>query len=163
VKLLTRWLDENIPDSPPPSVVPNDYKLNNLILAPEDLAEVRAVLDWEMASIGDPLLDLGNSLAYWIEACDPQDLKEVMPTVTDAPGFMTRRELMERYAHRSGRDLSKVRFYVTFGYFRLAVALQQIYARWKRGQTKDERFADFGKKVHTLVLHASELAASGRI
>jgi aminoglycoside phosphotransferase (APT) family kinase protein len=163
VKLLTRWLDENIPDSPPPSVVHNDYKLNNLILAPEDLAEVRAVLDWEMASIGDPLLDLGNSLAYWIEACDPQDLKEVMPTVTDAPGFMTRRELMERYAHRSGRDLSKVRFYVTFGYFRLAVALQQIYARWKRGQTKDERFADFGKKVHTLVLHASELAASGRI
>ena len=119
---------------------------------------------WEgnLGANGRPL-DLGNSLAYWIEACDPQDLKEVMPTVTDAPGFMTRRELMERYAHRSGRDLSKVRFYVTFGYFRLAVALQQIYARWKRGQTKDERFADFGKKVHTLVLHASELAASGRI
>lgn len=163
VGLLTEWLEENTPHSLPPSIVHNDYKLNNLVLAPEDLAEVKAVLDWEMATIGDPLLDFGNFLAYWIEVCDSQDLKEVMPTVTDAPGFMRRRELIERYAHRSGRDLSEVRFYVTFGYFRLAVALQQIYARWKRGQTKDERFANFGKKVHILVLRASELAASGKI
>jgi len=157
VEPLTAWLARAVPESPPPAVIHNDYKLNNLVLNPEDLTEVRAVLDWEMATVGDPLFDLAVSLSYWIEPDDPDELKAVMPTVTVTPGFMTRKELIDRYAEKSGRDLSEMHWYVVFGYFKLAGILQQIYARWKNGQTQDDRFADFGKRVRTLILHAEKL------
>ena len=157
VEPLTRWLSEGIPESPQPTVIHNDYKLNNLVLNPEDLTDVRAVLDWEMATVGDPLFDLAVSLSYWTEPDDPQELKKVMPTVTSTPGFMGRDELVGRYAEKSGRDLSQMHWYVVFGYFKLAAILQQIYARWKNGQTKDERFADFDERVRTLILHANDL------
>src|ERR687898_1960847 len=117
---LTRWLSEEIPESPEPTIIHNDFKLNNLVLDPEDLTEVRAVLDWEMATVGDPLFDLAVSLSYWTEPGDPQELKEVMPTVTSTPGFTTRKEFMERYAHKSGRDLSHMHLEMVFGYFKLA-------------------------------------------
>jgi aminoglycoside phosphotransferase (APT) family kinase protein len=158
VEPLTEWLAANVPESPPATIIHNDYKLNNLILDPEDPTKVRAVLDWEMATVGDPLFDLAVSLSYWIEAGDPEELKEVLPTVTDAPGFMTRRELMDHYAKESGRDLSDMHWYMVFGYFKLAVILQQIYARWKKGQTRDERFATFGERVRNLILHAEDLS-----
>jgi aminoglycoside phosphotransferase (APT) family kinase protein len=89
VEPLTEWLARDIPESPPPAVIHNDYKLNNLVLDPEDLTEVRAVLDWEMATVGDPLFDLAVSLSYWIEPGDPDELKAVLPTVTETPGFST--------------------------------------------------------------------------
>jgi aminoglycoside phosphotransferase (APT) family kinase protein len=158
---IVRWLADRIPESPEPTIIHNDYKLNNLILNPEDLTDVRAVLDWEMATVGDPLFDLAVSLSYWTEPTDPEDLKEVMPTVTSIPGFMTREEYMERYAKKSGRDLSDMHWYMVFGYFKLAVILQQIYARWKKGQTRDARFADFDERVRTLILHAKTLADKG--
>jgi aminoglycoside phosphotransferase (APT) family kinase protein len=157
---LTDWISNNVPESPAPTIIHNDYKLNNLVLNSEDLTEVRAVLDWEMATIGDPIFELGVSMSYWREPDDPEDLKKVMPTVTAMPGFLTRDEFMELYAEKSGRDLSNKRFYLTLGYFRLAAALQQIYARWYRGQTKDERFARFGDGVKDLLLHAHHLAFS---
>ncbi|MDQ4042340.1 MAG: phosphotransferase family protein [Actinomycetota bacterium] len=157
---LTDWISNNVPESPAPTIIHNDYKLNNLVLNSEDLTEVRAVLDWEMATIGDPIFELGVSMSYWLEPDDPEDLKKVMPTVTSMPGFLTRDEFMELYAEKSGRDLSNKRFYLTLGYFRLAAALQQIYARWYRGQTKDERFARFGDGVKDLLLHAHHLAFS---
>ncbi len=160
---LTEWLVKDIPESPDPTIIHNDYKLNNLVLNPDDLTEVRAVLDWEMATVGDPLFDLAVSLSYWTESDDPQELKEVMPTVTSTPGFMTRREFMDRYAYSSGRDLSDMHWYMVFGYFKLAVILQQIYARWKRGQTKDERFADFDERVRNLIVHANSLAERGEL
>jgi aminoglycoside phosphotransferase (APT) family kinase protein len=163
VEPLTNWLSRDVPESPPPTVIHNDYKLNNLVLNPEDLTEVRAVLDWEMATVGDPLFDLAVSLTYWIEPDDPDDLKAVMPTVTVTPGFMGRRELIDRYETRSGRDLSDMHWYVVFGYFKLAAILQQIFARWKRGQTEDERFADFGERVRTLILHAENLTRTGEV
>ncbi len=163
VGALTGWLAEGIPESPEPTIIHNDYKLNNLLLAPDDLGEVRAVLDWEMATLGDPLFDLAVSLSYWTEPDDPRELKEVMPTVTSTPGFMTRREFMDRYAYSSGRDLSEMHWYMVFGYFKLAVILQQIYARWKKGQTTDERFADFNQRVRTLILHANDLAERGEL
>ena len=84
-----------------------------------------------------------------------------MPTVTSTPGFMSRKEFMERYAEKSGRDLSGMHWYMVFGYFKLAVILQQIYARWKKGQTRDARFADFDRRVRTLILHAKPLADKG--
>jgi aminoglycoside phosphotransferase (APT) family kinase protein len=158
VEPLTEWIARDIPESPPATIVHNDYKLNNLLLNPEDLTEVRAVLDWEMTTIGDPLFDLAVSLSYWVEAGDSQELKEVLPTVASTPGFMTRREFIDRYAEQSGRDLSNVHWYVVFGYFKLAVILQQIYARWHSGQTKDERFADFDERVRNVILHAYKLS-----
>ena len=163
VEPLTEWLASNVPESPPPTVIHNDYKLNNLVLDPEDLTKVRAVLDWEMTTVGDPLFDLAVSLTYWIEPGDPEDLKQVMPTVTDTPGFLTRKQLIDRYAEGSGRDLSEMHWHVVFGYFKLAGILQQIYARWKAGQTKDERFATFGDRVRTLILHAENLSQTGDV
>ncbi|HEX5848404.1 MAG TPA: phosphotransferase family protein [Rubrobacter sp.] len=160
---LTDWLSRGVPQSPPPTVIHNDYKLNNLVLDPEDLTRVRAVLDWEMATIGDPLFDLAVSLTYWIEPDDPDELKAVMPTVTATPGFMTRRDLVDRYEKGSGRDLSDMHWYLVFGYFKLAAILQQIFARWKNGQTEDERFADFGERVRTLILHADDLTRTGEV
>jgi len=161
VRPLADWLIRDIPRSPQPTIIHNDYKLNNLVLDPDDLTEVRAVLDWEMATVGDPLFDLAVSLSYWTEPDDPPELKEVMPTVTSTPGFMTREEFMVRYAHKSGRDLSEMHWYMVFGYFKLAVILQQIYARWKKGQTRDERFANFDERVRTLILHTNGLAERG--
>jgi aminoglycoside phosphotransferase (APT) family kinase protein/phosphosulfolactate phosphohydrolase-like enzyme len=163
VEPLTDWLVRDVPESPEPTVIHNDYKLNNLVLNPDDLTEVRAVLDWEMATVGDPLFDLAVSLSYWTELADPEELKGVMPTVTSTPGFMTRTEFMDRYAEKSGRDLSEMHWYMVFGYFKLAVILQQIYARWKNGQTKDERFANFDERVRTLILHANSLAGKGDV
>jgi aminoglycoside phosphotransferase (APT) family kinase protein len=163
VEPLTKWLASDVPESPPPAIIHNDYKLNNLVLNPEDLTEVRAVLDWEMATVGDPLFDLAVSLSYWIEADDPDELKAVMPTVTVTPGFMTRKELIDRYEEESGRDLSEMHWYVVFGYFKLAGILQQIYARWKSGQTTDERFATFGDRVRTLIVHAENLSRTGEV
>ena len=160
---LTEWIQKNIPESPPATIVHNDYKLNNLLLNPEDLTEVRAVLDWEMTTIGDPLFDLAVSLSYWVEAGDSQELKEVLPTVADTPGFMTRKEFIDYYAQKSGRDLSDMHWYLVFGYFKLAVILQQIYARWHNGQTKDERFANFNERVKNVIVHAHDLAQKGEL
>jgi aminoglycoside phosphotransferase (APT) family kinase protein len=160
---LTDWLSANVPESPEPTVIHNDYKLNNLVLDPDELTEVRAVLDWEMATVGDPLFDLAVSLSYWVEPGDPDELKVVMPTVTATPGFMTRKEIIDRYAEESGRDLSEMHWYVVFGYFKLAGILQQIFARWKNGQTKDERFATFDERVRTLILHAENLSRTGDV
>ena len=160
---LTEWIQKNIPESPPATIVHNDYKLNNLLLNPEDLTEVRAVLDWEMTTIGDPLFDLAVSLSYWVEAGDSQELKEVLPTVADTPGFMTRKEFIDYYAQRSGRDLSDMHWYLVFGYFKLAVILQQIYARWHNGQTKDERFANFNERVKKVIVHAHDLVQKGEL
>ena len=158
---LTGWLAGDIPESPEPTIIHNDYKLNNLVLSPDDLTEVHAVLDWEMAAVGDPLFDLAVSLSYWSEPGDSRELKDVMPTVTSTPGFMTREEFMDCYAHSSGRDLSEMHWYMVFGYFKLAVIMQQIYSRWKRGQTGDARFANFNRRVRTLILHAKDLAENG--
>lgn len=154
VEPLTRWLAAHVPDSPAPTIIHNDYKLNNLLLDPADLGRPTAVLDWEMTTIGDPLFDLGVSLSYWVEAGDPEELRAVLPTVTWQPGFLSRAEFMQRYAEQSGRDLSAMDWYLTFAYFKLAVILQQIYARWVNGQTQDPRFGGFGERVRQLIAHA---------
>lgn len=163
VEPLTRWLAEHIPESPPPALIHQDFKLNNMLLDPNDLTRAVAVLDWEMTTIGDPLLDLAISLGYWVLADDPVELQSVLPVVTLTPGFISRERFMELYAQKSGRDLSSMHFYMTFAYFKLAVILQQIYVRWKRGQTQDERFAIFGSRVHSLILHASSLMEKDKL
>jgi aminoglycoside phosphotransferase (APT) family kinase protein len=155
---LMRWLEVHVPASLAPTIVHNDFKLNNMLLDPTDLTRVTGVLDWEMTTIGDPLFDLAVTLSYWVTADDPPQLKLLMPTVTSTPGFANRGELMEAYARESGRDLGAMDFYLTFAYFKLAVIIQQIYARWQRGQTQDPRFAHFGQAVLGLIEYAAALA-----
>ena len=158
VEPLTRWLSEHIPSSPTATLIHNDFKLNNMLLATDNLTKPVAVLDWEMTTIGDPLFDLAISLSYWVTSDDPQTLQNILPSVTPLPGFIHRQEFMDLYAQKSGRDLSSMNFYMTFAYFKLAVIVQQIYARWQRGQTQDERFATFGTHVYSLITHAAALA-----
>jgi aminoglycoside phosphotransferase (APT) family kinase protein len=163
VEPLTRWLVAHIPASPAPTLIHNDFKLNNMLLAEHDLGQAVAVLDWEMATIGDPLFDFAISLSYWVTRDDPEVLRSVLPVVTHHPGFISREQFMERYARKSGRDLSSMHFYMTFAYFKLAVILQQIYVRWKRGQTQDSRFSVFDARVRNLILHAASLAETGKM
>ncbi|GHO95053.1 aminoglycoside phosphotransferase [Reticulibacter mediterranei] len=163
VTALTRWLVEHIPTSPAPTLIHNDFKLNNMLLDTQDLARPVAVLDWEMSTVGDPLFDLAVTLSYWIQPDDSEELRAILPTITYLPGFMNRTEFMKRYAQRSGLDLSSMHFYLTFAYFKLSVIVQQIYIRWLRGQTHDQRFAIFGSRVRTLIDHAMQLISQGAI
>ncbi len=158
VESLTNWFISHIPQSPAPTLIHNDFKLNNMMLDENDLTRAVAVFDWEMTTIGDPLFDLATSLSYWATADDPEELKTILPTVTMFPGFVSRETFMELYALKSSRDLSSMDFYMVFAYFKLAVIIQQIYVRWKRGQTQDERFGAFGDRVQTLIEYAAQLA-----
>jgi aminoglycoside phosphotransferase (APT) family kinase protein len=145
------WLIGRLPPDPgAPTLVHNDYKLDNVMLDPRDPAKVVAILDWEMCTVGDPLIDLGLLLCYWPQADDPEVFAGSLRSVTMAPGWMKRAEIVERYAARSGRDLSDVGYYYTFATFKLAVVIQQIYYRYHVGQTQDARFAEFDKRVEAL-------------
>jgi aminoglycoside phosphotransferase (APT) family kinase protein len=155
---LMAWLSARLPESPGPTVVHNDFKLDNAMLDPADPARVAAVLDWEMATVGDPLVDLGILLCYWPEANDPIGRREAISPVTTMPGWPTRAELVARYARATGRDVSKIAYYEVFALFKVAVVLQQIYYRYHVGQTQDERFAAMEERVLALIEIARELA-----
>ena len=147
---LSGWLAANRPVSPPPTVVHNDFKLDNVMLDPHDPGRVAAVLDWEMATVGDPLVDLGIVLCYWPEPDDPRVRREAISPLTTQPGWFTRKQLLERYQASTRLDLGGIRYYEVFGVFKLAVVLQQIYYRYFVGQTRDERFRDFDARVRGL-------------
>jgi len=152
---VMQWLHDTMPDdSKRPALIHNDYKFDNVVLNPEDPLQIIGVLDWEMATIGDPLMDLGSSLAYWVQADDPEDFQAARMMPTNLPGALTRRELVDRYASRAGITIDNFDFYLCFGLFRLAVIAQQIYYRYYHGQTKDERF-----KVLIFAIHILEKAA----
>jgi aminoglycoside phosphotransferase (APT) family kinase protein len=155
---VMRWLAADIPESGPPAIVHNDYKLDNVMLDSAEPVRVSAILDWEMTTVGDPLVDLGCTLCYWPEAGDPEARRESISPITTLPGWHTRAELTERYAAHTGRDLSRLGYYEVFGIFKLAVILQQIYYRYRLGQTRDERFRDFDRRVRGLVEAAAALA-----
>jgi aminoglycoside phosphotransferase (APT) family kinase protein len=151
---LIQWLTNHLPVSGDPTLVHNDFKLDNLMLDAEDPRRIEAVLDWEMATVGDPLVDLGLILCYWSQPSDPGGTKA---SLTSDPGWFTRDELIGRYAELTGRDLSLINYYEVFALFKLAVVLQQIYVRFHRGQTQDERFRHFDKRVHNLIQQAVAL------
>jgi aminoglycoside phosphotransferase (APT) family kinase protein len=155
---LAEWLLARVPaDADPPAVVHGDFKLDNVLLEPLDVGHIVAIFDWEMSALGDPLVDVGILLAYWAPTAPPSQ-RDALTTVTHRPGYLTRDEIVDRYARRSGRDLSDIRFYETFALFKIAVVIQQIYYRYKRGQTQDARFANFGERVEYLARHAVGLA-----
>ncbi|MBN1534870.1 MAG: phosphotransferase family protein [Spirochaetes bacterium] len=138
---VMEWLSKKMPpDCTNPCVIHNDYKLDNVVLALDDPLEIIGILDWEMATIGDPLMDLGNSLAYWIEEKDQQSLQLLRMMPTNLPGMMTRREQVAYYAEKQGMKIDNFDYYYCFGIFRLAVIMQQIYYRFFHGQTRDARF-----------------------
>ena len=158
VEPLTRWLIQRIPLSPPPAMIHNDFKLNNVLLAPEDPRRLRAVLDWEMATVGDPLSDLATTLVYWSEPGDAE-LMGGLKSVTAEAGFLRRQDVIDLYQRSSGRDLRDFAFYQAFATFKVAVICQQIYYRWSRGQTDDPRFKDHERVATNLIHRAAALAA----
>ncbi|MCA0988367.1 phosphotransferase family protein [Guptibacillus algicola] len=161
---LTNWMAANIPKSQSPAVIHYDFKLNNTMFSHDDYSKLVGLFDWEMATVGDPLADLGAAMGYWLQEDDPEILKKGMgkPPVTVMKGFMTREEFIESYASKSGRDVSQMNFYLTFAYFKLAVICQQIYYRWKMGQTSDERFRHLNHFVASLISHARNNASVNR-
>jgi aminoglycoside phosphotransferase (APT) family kinase protein len=145
------------------ALIHNDYKYDNLVLDPDDLSRVVAVLDWEMATVADPLMDLGTSLGYWVDP-DDHPVRRLMPAgPTTHPGNLSRAEVVERYCRRSGLDVSNILFYFVYGLFKIAVIAQQIYFRYQRGLTHDERFARMIGGVRVLGHTAARALDKGRI
>ncbi|MGB2751044.1 MAG: phosphotransferase family protein [Pyrinomonadaceae bacterium] len=144
------WLNDNIPSDFGASLVHNDYKFDNVMLDPDDLTRITAVLDWEMVTVGDPLMDLGTTLGYWMSREVGDELLNMPFNPRVLMENITRQELVEMYAAASGRDVSNILFYYVFGTFKIAVIAQQIYARYVKGFTQDKRFANFDKFVAAL-------------
>lgn len=161
---LMEWFGANMPEADTrAAIIHNDYKFDNVVLADDGQGlRIRGVLDWEMATLGDPLMDLGCSLAYWIEAGDPAPMQAARMMPTHLPGMMSRRQIVEYYGERSGHDTGDFVFFYAFGLFRLAVIVQQIYYRYAHGQTSDPRFAEFGRLGAVLSANAESVAAGQR-
>ncbi len=140
------WLKANTPltTSGPPSIVHNDFKLDNLVLDAHDPTTIVGVLDWELSTLGEPLTDLGTSLAYWVESGDGDDVKALPMGLTWLDGALTRRQIVDRWQHKTGREAQHLLFYYILASFKVATIAQQIYARYVKGFTKDERFALLG-------------------
>ncbi len=144
------WLEVNRPPERGAAVIHNDYRFDNVVLDPADPLRIVGVLDWEMATIGDPLMDLGASLAYWVEAGDPPEFQAIRLVPTSHPGALTRREVVERYLAAMDLAVDDFTFYHVYGLFRLAGIAQQIYYRFFHGQTTDPRFGRLGQAVRIL-------------
>ena len=145
------WLQDNQPAQNNTCFIHNDYKYDNIILNPDDLS-IKAVLDWEMATVGDPLMDLGTTLAFWAEPDDSQVLKPF--NLTWLPGNLNRQQVAEHYSNLTGADLNYLVFYYVFGSFKIAVVAQQIYTRYRQGLTKDPRFANL---IHVIKACANNM------
>jgi aminoglycoside phosphotransferase (APT) family kinase protein len=149
------WLAANSPaDAGRAALIHNDYKLDNVVFDAREPERLIGVLDWEMATIGDPLMDVGCSMAYWVEAGDGPEMLATRMLPTQLPGSLTRAQVLGRYSDASGLSIEDFRFYRVFGLFRLAVIIQQIYYRYYHGQTKDERFGALGPMTHVLIRRA---------
>jgi len=159
---VAKWLGERIPAESGFAFIHNDFKHDNLVLDAADSTRIVGVLDWEMATAGDPLMDLGTSIGYWVEETDPEPLKMFAFGPTFLPGSYTRAEVIDEYAKATGRDVSGMLFYSVFALFKIAVIGQQIYKRYVEGKTTDERFAKLGMGVALLCNAATEAITRGR-
>ena len=160
---LGRWLFAHTPpESGTATLIHNDFKYDNVVLDPA-LGGVVSVLDWEMATIGDPLMDLGTTLGYWIDPDDPPVFQVMVFGPTNLPGNLHRAEIVRRYAEKSGRDVGDVLFYYAYALYKLAVVAQQLYRRYKDGLTKEERYAPMLEGVRAVTSSALHAVAKGRI
>lgn len=161
MNLLAQWMPDNLPPETTAAFIHNDYKYDNLVLNPHDLTQIIAVLDWEMATVGDPLMDLGTTLAYWAQANEHPALTQF--SLTSLPGNLTRDQALQRYALKSGRNIDDFVFYYAFGCFKIGVICQQIYARYKQGFTTDPRFAALLELVRAIAQNGSHAVQSKQI
>lgn len=163
VESVADWLSDHQPPESGAGLVHNDYKYDNLVLDPADPTRILGVLDWEMCTVGDPLMDLGTTLAYWVEAKDPPAFRDAGFGPTAVPGSWTRQQLAERYFESTGQETEHLTFYYSFGLFKLAVIVQQIYYRYARGVTQDQRFARLDQMVALLGQVAAAAIAADRV
>jgi len=163
IDTVMTWLAANVPPDSGYALIHNDYKFDNVMLDATDLTRIVGVLDWEMSTIGDPLSDLGCAMGYWAEPGDSDVVKLVQCFVSTLPGGLTRMELAERYAQRTGKDIGGILFYYVFALFKTAVIVQQIYYRYAQGLTKDERFAVMIEMVRILGAQAVRAIATGKV
>lgn len=158
------WLEAIMPASEVGhAICHGDFRLDNVILNGENPFEIEAILDWEISALGDPLMDLGNTLAYWIEAGDPDNIRMTAMQPSMADGMLTRAEIIDMYGTATGYDMSKFAFYHVYGVFRLAVIIQQIYYRYYHGQTQNKAFASFGHMTNTLGNYARSLIEQSKL
>ena len=160
---VTAWLEVHQPADSGRCLIHNDWRFDNLVLDPGDDLRVTGVLDWEMATVGDPLMDLGGALAYWIQADDDAFFRDFRRQPTTVPGMWTRQQVVDWYCTR--RDITMTperwRFYEAFGVFRLAVIIQQIWYRFAHGQTHNPAYAGFGDAVRYLEQRTRHVVATG--
>jgi len=157
------WLEDNRPEDVAHCVIHNDYRFDNVVLDPADPARVVGVLDWELATLGDPLMDLGSSLAYWVQSDDDRLFKAFRRQPTHLPGMLTRQEVVARYAERTGLAVGDWRFYEVFGLFRVAVIAQQIYLRYHRRETRNPAFRHYWLAVRLLHRRCRKVMRKGPI
>jgi aminoglycoside phosphotransferase (APT) family kinase protein len=155
------WLDAQQPADVASCVIHNDWRFDNMVLDPDDLSSIKAVLDWELATVGDPFMDLGSAMAYWVEPGDDAGMQAFRRQPSNAPGMPTREEFVDRYCELAGRPRPDWLFYEVYGLFRLAGIAQQIWYRYYHGQTTNPAFAMFGPAVSFLVARCERLIAAG--
>ena len=161
---VCQWLEDHRPDAEKgAAILHGDFRIDNCILHPDDPTHIKAILDWEISALGDPLMDLGNTLAYWIEADDPPYMQALARQPSQAKGMMTRREILTFYGEKTGADISNFQFYYIYGIWRLAVIIQQIYARYYHGQTDNPKFKPYGTMTKALGELAREKIDTGLI
>ncbi|MES2684778.1 MAG: phosphotransferase family protein [Pseudomonadota bacterium] len=160
---IMAWLKAEQPaDCPRSALIHNDYRFDNVVLSPADNMSIIGVLDWEMATLGDPLMDLGSSLAYWVEPGDEPRMQTLRMQPSQLAGMMTRQQIVEYYSKKTGIEVSNPDYYYVFGLFRLGVIAQQIYYRWKMGQNKNPRLQMFGMFVTVLSQVAEKVIARSK-
>src|SRR5580658_8647645 len=163
VEKISSWMQQHMPSTSAPSLIHNDYKYDNVVLDASDITRIVGVLDWEMCTVGDSLTDLGTALAYWVDKTDPEEVKQNRWGPTTEEGSFTRAEIVQRYAQKTGCDVSQIAFYLAFARFKLAVIVQQIYFRYHQGLTKDVRFATMPGTIQMLLQASLHTAQSGHI
>ena len=161
-RYVTDWLAEHIPDEVAIRVIHGDFRFDNLVLDVEDPLKIIGVLDWELATLGDPLMDLGNSMAYWVQADDDKYFRGFRRQPTHLPGMMSRNEVVEYYCGQMGLKPDNWAFYEVYGLFRLAVIAQQIYYRYHHKQTRNRQFRHFWVAVNYLMFRCRRIIRKAR-
>ena len=163
MEFVAKWLKNNIPMESKASIIHNDFKYDNIVLSKENFSRINAILDWEMATVGDPLMDLGTSLGYWVDNDDLPELKLFQLSATTLQGNPTREEFLHEYMLKSNTKIDNPIFYYVFGLFKIAVIAQQIFFRYKKGYTKDKRFKLLELAVISLSVMAKQSIEKNRL